>query len=59
MSVAPLVIHNFETFNGRREKELSPECAFYKIFNTMHYVGLTKSISGVRPIEYNWGMIFL
>ena len=46
-----IFIHNFETIYARRETKLSPESAFYKLFYGIHYVGLTKSISGVRPIE--------
>ena len=48
-----IFIHNFETIYARREIKLSPESAFYKLFNGIHYVGLIKSISGVRPIEYS------
>ena len=51
--------HNFETVYARRETKLSPESAFYKLFNGIHYVGLTKRKSGVRPIEYSWGVVFL
>ena len=54
-----IFIHNFETIYARRETKLSPESAFYKLFNGIHYVGLTKSKSGVRPIEYSWGIVFL
>ena len=54
-----IFIHNFETIYARRETKLSPESAFYKLFNGIHYVGLTKSKSGVRPIKYSWGMVFL
>ena len=33
-----IIIHNFETIYGRRETKLSPESAFYKLFNGIHYV---------------------
>ena len=54
-----IFIHNFETIYARRETKLPHISAFYKLFNGIHFVGLTKSKSGVRPIEYSWGMVFL
>ena len=54
-----IFIHYFETIYARRETKLSPESAIYKLFNGINYVGLTKSKSGVRPIEYSWGTVSL
>ena len=54
-----IFIHNFETIYARKETKLSTESAFYKLFNGIQYVGLTKSKSGIRPIEYSWGVVFL
>ena len=53
-----IFIHNFETIYARRETKLSPESAFYKLFNGIHHLGLTDSKSGVRSIEYSWGYGF-
>ena len=54
-----IFIHYFETIYARGKTKLSPESVFYKLFNGIHYVGLTKRKSGVRPIEYSWGVVFL
>ena len=37
-----IFIHNFEIIYASSETKLLPESAFYKLFNGIHYVGLTK-----------------
>ena len=37
-----IFIHIFETIYARSEKKLSPERAFYKLYDGVHYVGINK-----------------
>ena len=37
-----IFIHILETIYARSDKKLSPESAFYKLYNGIHYVGIYK-----------------